>query len=104
MNDRDLDARLAAALRDGRETPVPGFADRAVAAVRRDRSRRRLVRWVAVAAPLAACLALALAPGSAGVSAEDELRRLADLVNELEVGVPPLDDSEGLARLADWGA
>lgn len=102
MSETENDTRLAAALRAGRSLPVDGFAERAVAAVRRDRARRRVVRWVSLAAPLAACLAVALAP--AAPSAERELERLDQLVGELDVGVPQLDDSEGLARFAAWGS
>jgi len=90
------DSALRAALRAGREVAVPGFADRAVAAVRRDRSRRRVLRWVTLAAPLAACLALALPFGSVGRT-EAELERLVAVAGELEVGIPSLEDSEALA-------
>lgn len=102
MSETDNDPRLVAALRARRSLVVPGFADRAVAAVRRDRARRRVIRWVSLAGPLAACLALALAP--AAPSAERELERLDQLVGELDIGVPHLDDSEGLARFAAWGS
>jgi hypothetical protein len=97
----ELDPRLAAALRAGCSLPIPGFADRAVAAVRRDRARRRAIRWASWGLPLAACLALALAPLRS--TPEADLERLATLVGELEVGVPHLEDCEGLARLAVSG-
>jgi hypothetical protein len=103
MSDTPHDPRLDAALRAGRSVVVPGFAERAVAAVRRDRARRRTLRWVAVTAPLAACLVALLAIPAVTSPADAELARLVALVGELEVGVPHLDDSEGLARLATWG-
>lgn len=96
MSPSDPDPALDAALRAGREVVVPGFADRAVAAVRRDRARLRAVRLAAFAAPLAACLALALPLLPAG-GAEAELERLAAAAGALEVGVPSLEDSEALA-------
>lgn len=103
MSEIEHDPRLVAALRAGRSVAVEGFAERAVAAVRRDRARRRVIRWVSLAAPLAACAALVLAP-SPSASAESELERLDQLVGELDVGVPHLEDSEGLARFAAWGS
>lgn len=104
MSDQDLDPRFVAALRARRAIPVDGFAERAVVAARRDRHRRNVIRWAGLAAPLAACLALLLAPASGRPPGEAELEHLADLVGELEVGVPHLEDSEGLARLAAWGS
>ncbi len=103
MNEPDLDPRFVAALRARRSIPVEGFADRAVTAARRDRRRRNVIRWAGLAAPLAACVALLLAPASGPAAGEAELEHLAALVGELEVGVPHLEDSEGLARLAAWG-
>jgi len=103
MSDPDLNPRLLAALREGRSLPVEGFAERVVVAARRDRHRRQVLRWTVLAAPLAACLALLLSPAAGRPAVEAELERLAVLVGELEVGVPPLEDSEGLARLAVWG-
>ncbi|MFN7341501.1 MAG: hypothetical protein ACK5VI_10530 [Opitutia bacterium] len=104
MSEHDLDPRFVAALRARRAIPVEGFAERAVLAARRDRRRRNVIRWAGLAAPLAACLALVLAPAAGQPAGEAELEHLAALVGELEVGVPHLDDSEGLARLAAWGS
>lgn len=102
MSESETDPRLVAALRARRSIPVEGFAERVVVAARRDRQRRNVIRWTAFAAPLAACLALLLSPAGQP-SADAELEHLAALVGELEVGVPHLEDSEGLARLAAWG-
>lgn len=102
MDSQDHSPLLDSALRAGREIAVAGFSERAVAAVRRDRLRRRVVRWVAFAAPLAACVAVVLSPaGPAGADAE--LERLLAVAGELDVGVPHIEDSEALALFAVSG-
>jgi hypothetical protein len=100
MNPSDHDPSLENALRARREIAVDGFAERALGRIRRDRSQRRVIRWVALASPLAACLALLLSPLGGNRSLDAEMERLFAVTSEFEVGVPPIDDSEALAIFA----
>ena len=104
MDDRlPIDDRIDAALRAGRERRPAGFAGRALAAVGRDRSRRRVLAFAQLAAAAAACLLLALPlVRSAGHDAEAE--RLAHAAVALEVGIPSLDDADALAAFVVSGS
>lgn len=103
MDDRlPIDDRIDAALRAGRERRPDGFAGRAVAAVARDRVRRRVLAFAQFSAAAAACLLLALPlVRSAGHDAEAE--RLAHAAVALEVGLPALDDADALAAFVVSG-
>jgi hypothetical protein len=100
MNLSDHDSSLENALRARREIAVDGFAERALGRIRYDRSRRRVIRWVTIASPLAACLALLLSPLGGNRSLDVEIERLFVVASEFEVGVPPIEDSEALAIFA----
>lgn len=99
-HDPDIENSVRDALRRGREVVVPGFTERAVAAVRRDARRRRIVRWVALASPVAAALLLyiGMIPVSREVS-EQDLAQLASLHDSVAVELPRLDDTAALAAL-----
>lgn len=103
MDDRlPIDDRLDAALRAGRERRVVGLADRAVAAVARDRRRGRVIAFVRLGLAAAACLLVALPlVRSAGHDAEAE--RLAHAAVALEVGLPALEDADALAAFVVSG-
>lgn len=105
MDDLDpaIDSSLRDALRRGREVAVPGFAERAVVAVRRDARRRRVIRWVALAAPLATAAAALLlhvgTPASIRELSEQDLAQVAALHESVAVTLPRLDDASALAAL-----
>jgi len=106
MRDMDerlpIDDRIDDALRAGRERRVPGLADRAVAAVSRERLRRRVIAFANVSLAAAACLLLAL-PLVRSESREAEAERLALAASALEVGLPALDDADALASFVVSG-
>lgn len=99
----EIESPLREALRRGREVRPAGFTERAVAAVRRDVARRRVIRWSSVAAPLAGCAAaLALALGSPfgnQPASEHELAQLVSLHEQLVLSAPRLDDADALTAL-----
>lgn len=98
----EIEAPLRELLRRGREVRPGGFTDRAVGAVRRDVSRRRVLRWSALAAPLAACAVLALllgSPAGSELSSEHELAQLLSTHDQVVVASPRLDDVDALAAL-----
>lgn len=105
MNDYhepEIDAPLRELLRRGREVRPSGFTERVASAVRRDVARRRVLRWSALSAPLAACALLALllrAPASDLSAPEHELARLLSVHDEVVVDAPQLDDVAALAAL-----
>ena len=107
MRDMDerlpIDDRIDDALRAGRDRRVPGLADRAVAAVARERVRRRVIAFANVSLAAAACLLLAL-PLVRAEFHEAEAERLAVAASALEVGLPALDDADALASFVVSGS
>lgn len=96
----DIESSLRDGLRRGRELTVPGFAERAVLAVRRDVRRRRIVRWVALASPVAAALLLYVGmPAASRELSEQDLAQVASLHASVAVELPRLDDTAALAAL-----
>ena len=96
----DIESSLRDALRRGREVSVPGFTERAVAAVRRDVRRRRIVRWAALASPVAAALLLYVGMSAASRElSEQDLAQIASLHASVAVELPRLDDTAALAAL-----
>jgi len=96
----DIESSLRDALRHGRELTVPGFTERAVAAVRRDVRRRRIVRWAALASPVAAALLLYVGMSAASRElSEQDLAQIASLHASVAVELPRLDDTAALAAL-----
>lgn len=96
----EIEAPLRDFLRRGREVSPAGFTDRALRAVRRDVSRRRVIRWSSVAGSLAACaaaLALYLAPASRQSPTDGDLAQLVSLHEQVVLSHPRLDDTEALA-------
>lgn len=82
---------------------MPGFAERALVAVRRDVRRRRVIRWVALASPLAAAAAALLlylgAPAASRDLSEQDLAQIAALHASVAVDMPRLDDPAALTAL-----
>ncbi len=104
MADRlPIDDRIDAALRAGRERRAPGFADRALVAVARERRRARILAFFPYAVAAAACLTLAL-PLLTASGHDAEAERLAHAAAALEVGLPSLDDAEALAAFVVSGS
>ena len=99
----EIDGPLRDALRHGREVSVPGFAERAMVAVRGDARRRRVIRWVSLSAPLAGCAAallLFLGGRTDGqLPSENELAQLVSLHDEVTLATPRLDDPDALVAL-----
>ena len=100
----DFDQDLARALAQGRDVPAPGFAERAVQAVRADRRQRRLIRWGSALTTAAACLLGvfvltggsedALAQRARALAASDESSQLTDILgfaDELAMLTPVVD-------------
>lgn len=102
-HDSEIESPLREALRHGRALPVPGFTDRALLAIDRDVRRRRLIRWVSLSAPLAACAAALLVlvgpPSDGQVPSERDLAQLVYLHDEVTVATPRLDDADALVAL-----
>ena len=104
MDDRlPIDDRIDAALRAGRERRVAGFAERAGAAVARDRRRGQVIAFVRVGLAAAACLLVAL-PLVRHAGHEAEAERLAHAAAALEIGLPALDDADALAAFVVSGS
>lgn len=112
-----FDQEFAAALRRGRAVAVPGFAERAVVAVRADRRRRTVVRWSSAAAAAAAVFValLTLSPVSEealnrqtfALVARDESAQLADLfgaADELSLVAPVADRPSVVETLVAAGS
>lgn len=82
---------------------MPGFAERAMVAVRRDARQRRVIRWVSLSAPLAGCAAALLlflgSPADSQLPSENELAQLVSLHDEVTVNTPRLDDPDALVAL-----
>lgn len=102
-HDPEIDAALRGLSRLGREVRPAGFADRALRAVRRDVARRRIIRWSAISAPLAACAAalvvlLGPPPGDAPAS-EHEIAQLLALHDQVVRVAPSLEDADALAAM-----
>lgn len=96
----EIEAPLREVLRRTREVRPAGFSDRAIAAVRRDVARRRILLW---SAPLAACAALLaaalLSPSIPRPVSEGELAQLVSLHEQVVLASPRLEDAEALAAI-----
>ena len=103
-NDSNLEAPLRDALRRRRELTVPGFTDRAMAAIRRDTRQRKVIRWVSLSAPLAACAALLVfllgVSGDNVMPSEADFARLISAQDKVIVSTPHLEDTEALVTFA----
>ncbi len=112
-----FDRDLSAALVRGRSVSVPGFAERALVAVRADRLRRTVIRWGSGLSAAAACLVAALvlrAPSEetlifearSVVAAEESahFQELLSLADDLALLGPVIEKPAIVDELADGGS
>jgi hypothetical protein len=112
-----FDRDLSAALVRGRSVSVPGFAERALVAVRADRLRRTVIRWGSGLSAAAACLVAVLVLGDPSeeslivearsvVAAEEsaQFQELLSLADDLALLKPVIERPAIVEDLAGGGS